>query len=509
MSLPASSARVQNWMRRIDHVHFVGIGGVGMGGIAEVMINLGYSVTGSDKARNALVVRLEKLGARIYSDHHADNVTGVDVVVVSSAIAADNPEVVAAREGRIPVIRRAEMLGELMRFKQGIAIAGTHGKTTTTSLVASLLSEGGMDPTYVIGGKLNSSSTNAYLGQSEWLVAEADESDASFLSLQPVIAIVTNIDADHLSSYENDFERLKQAFVDFLQHLPFYGLAVMCIDDDTVAELVERVARPVMTYGFNGDADVVGLNFRQDQMKSSFDVRLPDGSEIRQITLNLPGIHNARNALAAVAVGWELGLRATNMRLAFQHFQGIGRRAQFVADLQLPNGTAELFDDYGHHPREVEATLTAIANGRPDKRLVVVFQPHRYTRTRDLFDDFTDVLSASDVLVLCEVYPAGEQPISGADGRALARAIRQRGVIDPIFVADVDAIARTLTGILQDGDVVLTLGAGSIGAAAASLPDALQVAYEENVSSDPATTADGASSQASAASSKVVEAAHV
>jgi len=478
MSLPASSARVRNWMRRIDHVHFVGIGGVGMGGIAEVMVNLGYSVTGSDMSRNALVERLEKLGAKVYPTHDANNVNGVDVVVVSSAIAADNPEVMAARDGRIPVIRRAEMLGELMRFKQGIAVAGTHGKTTTTSLIASLLSEGGMDPTYVIGGKLNSSSTNAYLGQSEWLVAEADESDASFLSLQPVIAIVTNVDADHLSSYENEFERLKQAFVDFLQHLPFYGLAVMCTDDETVRELVERVARPVMTYGFDGDADVVGLNFRQEQMKSSFDVRLPDGSEIRQITLNLPGIHNARNALAAVAVGWELGLRATNMRLAFQHFQGIGRRAQFVAELALPNGSAELFDDYGHHPREVEATLTAIASGRPDKRLVVVFQPHRYTRTRDLFDDFTDVLCAADVLVLCEVYPAGEQPISGADGRALARAIRQRGVLDPIFVAEVTSVAKTLCGILQDGDVVLTLGAGSIGAVAAALPEALSSEYE-------------------------------
>jgi len=495
MSLPASSARVRNWMRRIDHVHFVGIGGVGMGGIAEVMINLGYSVTGSDMSRNALVERLEKLGARIFATHHADNVTGVDVVVVSSAISAENPEVVAARDGRIPVIRRAEMLGELMRFKQGIAIAGTHGKTTTTSLVASLLAEGGMDPTYVIGGKLNSSSTNAYLGQSEWLVAEADESDASFLSLQPVIAIVTNVDADHLSSYENDFERLKQAFVDFLQHLPFYGLAVMCIDDETVRELIKRIARPVMTYGFDSDADVVGLNFRQEQMKSCFDVRLPDDSVIRQITLNLPGIHNARNALAAVAVGWELGLRATNMRLAFQHFQGIGRRAQFVAQLALPDGAAELFDDYGHHPREVEATLAAIANGRPGKRLVVVFQPHRFTRTRDLFDDFTDVLCAAGVLLLCEVYPAGEQPISGADGRALARAIRQRGVIDPIFVAEVESVAKTLSGILQDGDVVLTLGAGSIGAVAAALPDALRVEYE--------------ALQASAASTKATEPDHV
>jgi UDP-N-acetylmuramate--alanine ligase len=479
MSFPVSSDRVQSWMRRIDGMHFVGIGGVGMGGIAEVMINLGYSVSGSDTSRNALVKRLESLGARVFQGHDAENVAGVDVVIVSSAIAEDNPEVIAARQSRIPVIRRAEMLGELMRFKQGIAIAGTHGKTTTTSLVASVLTEGGMDPTYVIGGKLNSSATNAYLGKSEWLVAEADESDASFLLLQPVIAIVTNIDADHLSSYENDFDRLKQAFVDFLQHLPFYGLAVMCIDDDEVKQLVDRVARPVMTYGFDEQADVMGFNFRQEQMKSCFDVRLPDGSEMRQITLNLPGMHNAQNALAAVAVGWELGLRPTNMRQSFQHFQGIGRRAQPLGALHFDGGSAELYDDYGHHPREVAATVKAIAAGRPENRLVVVFQPHRYTRTRDLFDDFTEVLSTADVLLLTEVYPAGEAPIPGADGRALARAIRQRGVVDPIFVGEVDAIAQTLRGVLSDGDVVLTLGAGSIGALANSLPAEFS---QENVS---------------------------
>ncbi len=469
MSTPANS--VQNWMRRIDHVHFVGIGGVGMGGIAEVMVNLGYSVSGSDMARNALVERLESLGAKVFLGHDASNVEGVDVVVVSSAISEENPEVELARKNRIPVIRRAEMLGELMRFKQGIAVAGTHGKTTTTSLVASLLTEGGLDPTYVIGGKLNSSSTNAYLGQSEWLVAEADESDTSFLSLQPVIAIVTNIDADHLSSYENDFERLKNAFVEFLQHLPFYGLAVMCIDDEITRSLIDRISRPVMTYGFSDDADVRGMNFRQDKMKSCFDVKLPDGSEMRQITLNLPGRHNCLNALAAVAIGWELGLRAQNMRIAFQHFQGIGRRAQSLGALVLEDGQAELFDDYGHHPREVAATLEAIKDGRPNNRLVVVFQPHRYTRTRDLFDDFTEALGVADVLVLCEVYPAGEAPIAGADGRALARAIRQRGVIDPIFVTDIDQVGKTLEGVLVPNDVVLTLGAGSIGGLAASLPE--------------------------------------
>ncbi len=469
MSVVANSS--QSWMRRIDHVHFVGIGGVGMGGIAEVMVNLGYSVSGSDMTRNALVERLESLGARVFKGHDAANVEGVDVVVVSSAISEDNPEVELARKNRIPVIRRAEMLGELMRFKQGIAVAGTHGKTTTTSLVASLLTEGGMDPTYVIGGKLNSSSTNAYLGQSEWLVAEADESDASFLSLQPVIAIVTNIDADHLSSYENDFDRLKSAFVEFLQHLPFYGLAVMCVDDEEVRVLVDRISRPVMTYGFSEDADVRGMNFRQDKMKSCFDVKLPDGTEMRQITLNLPGKHNAQNALAAVAVGWELGLRAQNMRRAFQNFAGIGRRAQPLGALLLEDGQAELIDDYGHHPREVAATLEAIKNGRPNNRLVVVFQPHRYTRTRDLFDDFIEALSDAEVLVLCEVYPAGEAPIAGADGRALARAIRQRGVIDPIFVSEIEQVAKTLEGVLIPNDVVLTLGAGSIGAVAAGLPE--------------------------------------
>jgi len=469
MSMPSNN--IQNWMRRIDHVHFVGIGGVGMGGIAEVMVHLGYSVSGSDMARNALVERLESLGARVFLGHDASNVEGVDVVVVSSAITEDNPEVALARKNRIPVIRRAEMLGELMRFKQGIAIAGTHGKTTTTSLIASLLTEGGMDPTYVIGGKLTSSSTNAYLGQSEWLVAEADESDASFLSLQPVIAIVTNIDADHLSSYENDFDRLKNAFVEFLQHLPFYGLAVMCVDDEIVRELIDRISRPVMTYGFSDDADVRGMNFRQDKMKSCFDVKLPDGTEMRQITLNLPGKHNVQNALAAVAVGWELGLRAQNMRIAFQNFQGIGRRAQPLGALQLPDGQAELFDDYGHHPREVAATLEAIKSGRPNNRLVVVFQPHRYTRTRDLFDDFTEALGVADVLVLCEVYPAGEAPITGADGKALARAIRQRGVIDPIFVSDIEQVGKTLEGVLIPNDVVLTLGAGSIGSVAAGLPE--------------------------------------
>ncbi len=486
MSTVANSP--QSWMRRIDHVHFVGIGGVGMGGIAEVMINLGYSVSGSDMARNALVKRLESLGARIYQSHEAANVEGVDVVVVSSAISEDNPEVAVAREIRIPVIRRAEMLGELMRFKQGIAIAGTHGKTTTTSLVASLLTEGGLDPTYVIGGKLNSSSTNAYLGQSEWLVAEADESDASFLSLQPVIAIVTNIDADHLSAYENDFDRLKNAFVEFLQHLPFYGLAVMCIDDEDVRALVDRISRPVMTYGFSEDADVRGMNFRQERMKSNFDVKLPDGTEMRQITLNLPGKHNAQNALAAVAVGWELGLRGQNMRRAFQNFQGIGRRAQQLGHLLLEDGHAELIDDYGHHPREVAATLKAIKSGRPSNRLVVVFQPHRFTRTRDLFDDFIEVLSEADVLLLCEVYPAGETPIAGADGRALSRAIRQRGVIDPIFVSAVDQVAKTLEGVLIPNDVVLTLGAGSIGATAAALPE--HFADLEWVSADQAEGSD-------------------
>ncbi|HBR96325.1 MAG TPA: UDP-N-acetylmuramate--L-alanine ligase [Gammaproteobacteria bacterium] len=467
-------------MRRVNHVHFVGIGGVGMGGIAEVMLHLGYQVSGSDLSKNALVQRLEKQGARVFGEHRAENVNGVDVVVVSTAIPASNPEVVQARALRIPVVPRAEMLAELMRFSQGIAVAGTHGKTTTTSLVTSVLVEGGLDPTYVIGGQLTSSRRHAYLGKSEWLVAEADESDASFLYLQPMISIVTNIDADHLSTYEGDFGRLKQTFVEFLHHLPFYGLAVLCIDDANVRDILDQIARPFVGYGFSESADVRAVNVTQVGRQTHFDVVFRDKTSIDGITLNLPGEHNVLNALAAIAVATELDVDGAHIKNALQKFQGIGRRVQELGALAVQGGSALLIDDYGHHPTEVAATLKAVRSGYPDNRLVVVFQPHRFSRTRDLFEDFSAVLGEPDVLVLTEVYAAGEAVIAGADGRALARSIRNRGAIDPIFVEEIGDVAHSLLKIVHDGDVVLTLGAGSIGAMAASLPTAFQEALGDD-----------------------------
>ncbi|MDO6460330.1 UDP-N-acetylmuramate--L-alanine ligase [Granulosicoccaceae sp. 1_MG-2023] len=457
-------------MRRVRRVHFIGIGGVGMGGIAEVMLHSGYEVSGSDQTRNALIQRLEKQGARIFPSHAAGQVEGIDVVVVSSAIPQDNPEVLRARELRIPVVPRAEMLAELMRFSQGIAVAGTHGKTTTTSLVASVLIEGGLDPTYVIGGQLMSSSTNAYLGQSEWLVAEADESDASFLYLQPMISVVTNIDADHLPTYEGDFSRLKQTFVEFLHHLPFYGLAVLCIDDENIRDILPQIARPFATYGFSENADVRAVNVRQTGRQTHFDVLFSDGREIESVTLNLPGRHNVLNALAAITVAKELEVNRTFIRSALEKFQGIGRRVQSHGEIPVADGSAHLIDDYGHHPTEVAATLNAVRGAYPGNRLVVVFQPHRYTRTRDLFEDFSAVLGEPDVLLLTEVYAAGEEPVPGADSRSLARAIRNRGQVDPIFVEDIKAVGDTLAPVLKDGDILLTLGAGSVGSLAASLP---------------------------------------
>ncbi|PID63311.1 MAG: UDP-N-acetylmuramate--L-alanine ligase [Gammaproteobacteria bacterium] len=463
-------------MRRVRGMHFIGIGGVGMGGIAEVMHHLGFEVSGSDLGQNALTERLAGLGVTVYQGHRAEQVEDADVVVISTAVPEDNPELVRARELRLPVVRRAEMLAELMRFQQGIAVAGTHGKTTTTSLVASLLSEGGMDPTYVIGGRLNSSSANAYLGQSDWLVAEADESDASFLHLQPIISIVTNIDADHLSTYDGDFEKLKQTFVDFLMNLPFYGLAIVCIDDEHIRDVLPRIGRPVRSYGFDEAADVRATNVRQQGLRMFFDVRIDDGgdvsSEIRDIELNLPGRHNVLNALAAITVALELGVSVRSSKRALSRFQGIGRRAQAHGSLHFPKGEAELLDDYGHHPTEITATLRAIRGGWPDRRLVVVFQPHRFTRTRDLFDDFAECLSIPDVLILSEVYAAGEERINGADGRSLARAIRNRGAVDPIFVEDIAEVPAVLERVLEDGDIVLTLGAGSVGTLATSLPAA-------------------------------------
>ena len=465
-------------MHRMRRLHFIGIGGVGMGGIAEVLLNLGYEVSGSDQAGNALTERLKSLGATVYIGHDAAQVADKDVVVVSTAIAEDNPELVAAREQRIPVIPRAEMLAEIMRFRRGIAVAGTHGKTTTTSLVASVLAEGGLDPTYVIGGRLNSSASNARLGRSPWLVAEADESDASFLYLQPVISIITNVDADHLSTYDGDFDRLRQTFVEFLHHLPFYGLAIICTDDDEARDLLEHITRPVLTYGIESDADVRASNIQQREMQTHFDVRLPDGQVLSDIVLNLPGRHNVLNALAAITVGYELGVKGYVMAHALSNFEGIGRRVQRGGTLYFDGGEAILIDDYGHHPREVAATLEAIRDSWPERRLVVAFQPHRYSRTRDLFEDFTQVLVAPDALILSEVYPAGEAPIAGADGRSLARAVRNRGLVDPIFIEDIEQLAVTLSGILQDGDVVLTLGAGNIGAVSASLPDAFPASVD-------------------------------
>ncbi len=466
-------SQAEEGMGRIRRIHFVGIGGVGMSGIAEVMQNLGYRVSGSDLRENATVRRLAELGIRIDLGHAAENVRRADVVVISTAVAPDNPEVVAARERRIPVVRRAEMLAELMRFRFGIAVAGTHGKTTTTSLIASLLAEGGLDPTYVIGGQLNSSGANARLGASRYLVAEADESDASFLHLQPMMAVVTNIDADHMETYGGDFERLRQTFIEFLHHLPFYGLAVLCIDDPVVRQILPEVAKPVLTYGFDDMADVHAFDVRQEEARSHFRVILPGRRRPLEIILNMPGRHNVLNALAAIAVASELGVGDVAIGKALASFQGIGRRFVIREGVAIRDGSIMLVDDYGHHPREIGATIEAIRSGWPERRLVVAFQPHRYTRTRDLLDDFAQVLSTTDALLVLEVYPAGEKPIAGADGRSLCRAIRSRGQVEPVFVEQLEELAPVLREILRDGDILLTLGAGSIGAATARLPEQL------------------------------------
>lgn len=463
-----------SFMRRIRKVHFVGIGGAGMSGIADVMNTLGYEVSGSDLADNVITQGLQAVGIKVYQGHDSSYVKNVDVVVTSSAINADNPEVQEARESRIPIVPRAEMLAELMRFSHGIAIAGTHGKTTTTSLVTSVLAEGGMDPTYVIGGKLNSSSAHASLGTGKYLVAEADESDASFLYLQPMLAAVTNIDADHLPTYHNDFERLREAFVEFLHHLPFYGLAVVCVEDDEVRNLLPKITRPVLRYGIEQEADVYASNIQSSGMKTTFDVTLPERTEPLAITLNMPGKHNVLNALAAIAIAHELGVKDEAIQSALTRFEGVGRRMHLYGEIKTSEGALTLVDDYGHHPTEIAATLQAVKAGWPDKRLVLVFQPHRYTRTRDLFEDFTDVLADVDVLLLAEVYAAGEEVITGADGRSLCAAIRARGKVNPVFVKDIDKVADDLLAIIQDGDIVLTLGAGSIGRVAERLPELLQ-----------------------------------
>ena len=467
--MSAYSKRLQqigDLAKAFPRVHFVGIGGVGMSGIAEVLCTLGYQVSGSDNADNATTRRLASLGIALHRGHAAANVLDTDCVVVSSAIKPDNPELMEARAQRIPVVPRAEMLAELMRFKRGIAVAGTHGKTTTTSLLASVLAEGGMDPTFVIGGQLLAAGANARLGKGDWLVAEADESDGSFLRLNPAVAIVTNIDADHLENYGGDFARVKAAFSEFLHRLPFYGLAVLCIDDEEVAALAEATPRHVVTYGFHADADVRADDVRQQGARMHFTLCLPDGSRTA-CTLALPGRHNVQNALAAAAVGWQLGVDNAAIARALEQFAGIGRRFNQLARLPLAGGgDVVLVDDYGHHPKELAAVFDAARGGWGDKRLVVAFQPHRYSRTRDLFDEFAAVLSTVDALVLTEVYPAGEAPIAGADAKALARSIRTRGRVDPVVVGGAGDLRDALAGVLRDGDLLLMMGAGDIGAAA-------------------------------------------
>ncbi len=475
-------------MRRIHCVHFIGIGGSGMSGIAEVMLSLGYAVQGSDLKRNKQTRRLENQGATIFIGHAADNIRDADAVVVSSAVDETNAEVSAAREQLMPVVSRAEMLAELMRFRYSIAVAGTHGKTTTTSLVASVLAEGGLDPTFVIGGRLKSADANARLGQGDYLVAEADESDASFVHLKPMLAVVTNIDADHMSTYDGDIEKLKSGFIEFLHNLPFYGLAVVCIDDAGVNDVLGDIGRSVTTYGVADGADIRAVNVSFDEAHTEFDViRQSDSSAVEpahgdtadamspalRVRLKLPGMHNVRNALAAIAVADELQIGDESVVHALESFEGIDRRFQSFGEVRTKAGKVLLVDDYGHHPTEIAATLAAAKSGWPARRIVLVFQPHRYTRTRDLMDDFATVLSEADVLVLLDVYPAGEDPIAGADGRSMARAIRMRGSVEPVFVESLDEVQPVLEGLLADGDLLLTMGAGDIGAYAAGLPERL------------------------------------
>ena len=455
-------------MRRVRTVHMVGIGGVGMAGIARVLLNLGYRVTGSDQKDSATTRSLADMGATIYAGHAADNVVDADVVVVSTAVAADNPEVVVAHERLVPVVRRAEMLAELMRFRYGIAVAGTHGKTTTTSLVAQCLADGELDPTFIVGGKVLGAGSNARLGAGPYLVAEADESDASFLFLTPMIAIVTNIDADHLETYGGQFSKLTDTFLEFLHHLPFYGLAVLCVDDPVVRELLPEVGRPILTYGIDHDADFRATDLAFDGTGSRFTLVTKEAGS-HAVHLNLPGRHNVLNALAAAAVAYELGVDMATIGASLSAFAGIGRRCEVLGELAFGEAHALLVDDYGHHPRELASTIAAARQAWSDRRLVVVFQPHRYTRTRDLFEDFCEVLADLDVLVLCDVYSAGEAVITGADGRALARGVRARGRVDPVFVDDIDKLDDTLSALVADNDLVLTLGAGSIGAAAQAL----------------------------------------
>ena len=477
MNGPADTARERGGrgmdrMRRIDTIHFVGIGGSGMSGIAEVLLNLGYRVQGSDLRGGAVTERLSALGARIAIGHAAVHIAGADVLVVSGAVPRENPEVAAALAQRIPVVSRAEMLGELMRFRYAVAVAGTHGKTTTTSLIASILAEGGEDPTFVIGGRLKSAGSHARLGSGRYLVAEADESDASFMHLQPLLAVVTNIDNDHLATHGGDFERLKQSFVEFLHNLPFYGLAVLCLDDEHVRGILGRVGRPVLTYGLGAAADVRAVEVARLGLQTRIRVART-GRDPLEVTVNLPGSHNVLNSLAAIAVATELGIEDAAIGRALAGFQGIDRRMQHVTDIDTGAGKVTVIDDYGHHPTEVAATLEALRQGYPGRRIVLAFQPHRYSRTHDLIDDFGKVLSTADVLLVTEVYAAGETPIAGADGRAICRAVRSRGQVEPLFVGSVEQLAESLKDVIRDGDVIVTMGAGNISAVAHRLQERL------------------------------------
>lgn len=454
-------------MRRIKAIHFIGIGGAGMCGIAEVLLNQGYVISGSDIKASAVTERLAAMGAKIFIGHASENVARADVVVYSSAVKPDNPELLAAKKSGLPIIPRAEMLSELMRYRHAVAIAGTHGKTTTTSLVASVFAEADLAPTFVIGGRLNSAGANAGLGESRYLVCEADESDVSFLHLQPMVAVVTNIEADHMDSYDNDFEKMKRYYIEFLHNLPFYGLAVMCIDDPVVREILPRISRPIITYGFSEDANYQIRDWHQQQQNTSFIVKRPDGLSDLPISLSIPGRHNALNATAAVAVATDEGVADHAISKALQQFEGVGRRFDIQGEFPVKSGgQVLLLDDYGHHPSEVAATISALRQGWPDARVVMIYQPHRYSRTKDLYDDFVQVLSEVDVLLMLEVYAAGESPIPGADARSLCRSIRMRGKVDPVLVRENDDVVEVLQDLVGDGDIVITQGAGSVGALA-------------------------------------------
>lgn len=455
-------------MRRVNTIHFIGIGGAGMGGIAEVLANEGYQVTGSDQSSNAVTQRLSTLGATVYLGHDGQQVEGACVVVVSTAIDDTNPEIIRAKALRIPIVQRAQMLAELMRFRHGIAIAGTHGKTTTTSLTASIFAKAQLDPTYVIGGLLNSSGTNAKLGCSEYLIAEADESDASFLHLQPMVTIVTNIEADHMDTYEGDFSKLEDTFIEFMHNLPFYGLSVICIDDPINRQLLPRISRQITTYGFSDDADLRASDFSQHANSSRFTLHR-QGQEPLSLTLNLPGRHNVLNAMAAIAVAMDSDISDEHIVAALAEFEGIGRRFEQLGTFDTTSGDVMLVDDYGHHPSEVAATIKAARQGWPDKRLVMIYQPHRYTRTRDLYEDFVEVLSQVDELILLEVYSAGETPIVGADSRALCRSIRAHSSFEPIYVPSIELLPARLAQIMHGNDLVLTQGAGNVGVLAKEL----------------------------------------